>query len=385
MAQELYELPEGWEWSDLGDHCQLENGDRGKNYPSRAAFIDSGIPVINAGNLTDDGIDISSLNYISRERYDLLGGGKVRERDLLFCLRGSLGKSAIVNGITEGAIASSLVIVRPNSTLGTEYLQAYFNSHLCASMIKKYDNGAAQPNLSSRSLKKFQIPLPPLNEQKRIVAKLDALFTRIDTAIIHLQQTLELSKALFASALDEVFEQAAQSFGTKPIEEIFTITSGDGLTQKQMIKDGSYNVYGGNGVTGRHNEFNRSGTNVVIGRVGAWCGNVRLVEGDIWVTDNAFFIKSYLADVFEPYLVLALQHLDLRKTANQAAQPVVSYKGMRNLLMPLPQLEEQERIVGHLDALSERTQVLETSTQEKISYLTALKASLLDTAFKGGL
>jgi len=91
MERYLYELPEGWEWNHLGDYCQLENGDRGKNYPSRSAFITSGIPVINAGSLIDNEIDTASLNYISRERYDLLGGGKVREKDLLFCLRGSLG------------------------------------------------------------------------------------------------------------------------------------------------------------------------------------------------------------------------------------------------------------------------------------------------------
>ena len=66
MEQALYELPEGWRWQKLGELCELENGDRGKNYPSRSTFIDSGIPVINAGNLTDTGIDKLSLNYIFR-------------------------------------------------------------------------------------------------------------------------------------------------------------------------------------------------------------------------------------------------------------------------------------------------------------------------------
>ena len=231
MEQALYELPEGWRRQKLGELCELENGDRGKNYPSRSTFIDSGIPVINAGNLTDTGIDKLSLNYISRDRFDLIGGGKIRENDLLFCLRGSLGKSAIVKGISEGAIASSLVIVRPKLLMVNEYLKAYFDSHLCAGMIEHYDNGTAQPNLSAGNLKKFPIPLPPLNEQKRIVAKLDALFTRIDTAITHLQQNLELSKALFVSVLDEVFQQ---TYNQNPIEKLskLTLKIGSGATPK---------------------------------------------------------------------------------------------------------------------------------------------------------
>jgi len=89
-------VKQGWQTRVLGDVCSFENGDRGTNYPSRSAQTRHGIPFINAGHLTDEGIDIESLNFIPRERFDLLCNGKIRRGDILFCLRGSLGKFASV-------------------------------------------------------------------------------------------------------------------------------------------------------------------------------------------------------------------------------------------------------------------------------------------------
>ncbi len=164
-----------WEEKYLGELCLFENGDRGKNYPSRAARTQFGIPFINAGHLSDDGIDFSNMNYISRERFNLLGAGKTKPHDILFCLRGSLGKFASVGNLPEGAIASSLVIVRPGQYLLNEFLLLYFGSRVCAKMINKFSNGAAQPNLSARSLWNFSIRLPALDEQREIIFKVNTI------------------------------------------------------------------------------------------------------------------------------------------------------------------------------------------------------------------
>ncbi|MBE0470302.1 MAG: restriction endonuclease subunit S [Methyloprofundus sp.] len=82
-------------WVSLSDICTFENGDRGKNYPSKSAFVAEGIPVVSAGNLGARYIDHKGLNYIKPERYDLLRSGRIKIGDILFCLRGSLGKVAI--------------------------------------------------------------------------------------------------------------------------------------------------------------------------------------------------------------------------------------------------------------------------------------------------
>ena len=99
---------------------------------------------------------------------------------MIYCLRGSLGKSAVVKKIERGAVASSLLIMRPSERVLARFLYVYLTSLLGRRMIAKYDNGSAQPNLSATNVKRFQVPLPPLAEQKRIVAKVDELMALCD-------------------------------------------------------------------------------------------------------------------------------------------------------------------------------------------------------------
>lgn len=169
-------LPEQWRWFRLGDLVELINGDRGQNYPNKAEYVSKGIPFINTGHIDPDG-SLSSvrMNFLTREKFNSLRGGKVRKGDLVYCLRGAtLGKTAIVD-YEEGAIASSLVIVRPSAELNSEYAYLYLTSSDGRSFIQQHDNGSAQPNLAAASLKKYWIPLPSLAEQSRIVTRVAQL------------------------------------------------------------------------------------------------------------------------------------------------------------------------------------------------------------------
>ena len=176
-----FEIPEKWIWCRLENIVELINGDRGKNYPAKSKLSSIGdIPFISALNLSKGSIDKNDLLYLSKQQYDLLSRGKLKNNDLIFCLRGSLGKNGIFN-MDNGAIASSLVILRRYSEcIDLYYFFYYINSKLLFSEIKKYNNGTAQPNLSASNLKKFYVPLPPLSEQKRIVSKIEEILPLID-------------------------------------------------------------------------------------------------------------------------------------------------------------------------------------------------------------
>ena len=171
-----------WEQLPLTSVAAIINGDRGKNYPSKSYRTTSGVPFINAGHLVANRIDMSDMDFISREHFNLLGNGKLATSDLLFCLRGSLGKVALNTQLHEGAIASSLAIVRPNEHVLPPYLFYYFQSPFSAQMVKQFDNGTAQPNLAAGNLRKFIVPLPPLDEQGHLVGILDDQFSRLDAA-----------------------------------------------------------------------------------------------------------------------------------------------------------------------------------------------------------
>ena len=196
--EQPFDLPLGWEWIHINEIVSLENGDRGKNYPNKSALVDKGIPFINAGQLEGGVVSKKELSYITQDRFDILNGGKFRNGDILFCLRGSLGKCALVSNFGIGAIASSLIIMRPIISRLEHFIMLVLNSTLTKRTISKYNNGTAQPNLSGADLAKFPVPVPPLAEQKRIVAKVDELMLLCD----QLEQQTEASIEAHATLVE---------------------------------------------------------------------------------------------------------------------------------------------------------------------------------------
>ena len=198
---------EDWVKTTLGDVCDFENGDRGKNYPNRTEYVESGIPWINTGHIQPDGtLSEIDMNFITRKKYESLRSGKIQPGDLVYCLRGAtLGKTAIVDPLTIGAVASSLVIIRPHKVLDTRFLYYFLTSPFGQSLIKLYDNGAAQPNLGAKSVAKYLIDLPKLPEQKTISRKLDLLREETQHLESIYQQKLTALDELKKSLLNQAF------------------------------------------------------------------------------------------------------------------------------------------------------------------------------------
>ncbi|WP_052356974.1 restriction endonuclease subunit S [Xylanibacter brevis] len=198
-------MREGWTYKKLGDIATFINGDRGKNYPSQKDFVDKGIPFINAGHIMDGEIDFDSMNYITENKYNSLNSGKIVDGDILFCLRGSLGKKAIVKGVAQGAIASSLVIIRCNDVYN-QYLFHYLNSSFISSCIYKSNNGSSQPNLSATSVSGYIIPIPSLPEQQSIVAELDKINELISLKKAQLSDLDSLAQSIFYDMFGDPIE-----------------------------------------------------------------------------------------------------------------------------------------------------------------------------------
>ena len=178
-----FEIPENWEWVRLGSISKILNGDRGKNYPSKATLSSTGIPFISALNL--DGTTIiqdENLLCMTEEQYNRLGNGKLIKNDIVVCIRGSLGKHGRYP-FEKGAIASSLAILRPydlTESIG-DYIMLWLDSPAFFEQIRKHDNGTAQPNLAAKNLEQFLIPLPPYGEQHRLIAKVEMFFSKLKT------------------------------------------------------------------------------------------------------------------------------------------------------------------------------------------------------------
>lgn len=177
-----FDIPESWEWVQLDELVIFENGDRGKNYPNKSEYVQSGVAWINTGHIKPNGyLTTSEMNYITREKFESLRSGKIEANDLVFCLRGATyGKVSRVEPYTEGAVASSLMIIRPIISILRDYLLLYLKTPLAFSELTKYANGSAQPNLGAKDVRKYLVPLPPLKEQKRILECVEEILPKLD-------------------------------------------------------------------------------------------------------------------------------------------------------------------------------------------------------------
>lgn len=211
----------GWVEMTLGEVCRFENGDRGKNYPNREEYVESGIPWINTGHIQPDGtLSQSEMNFITREKYESLRSGKIRPGDLVYCLRGAtIGKTALVVPFTVGAVASSLVIIRPGGLLDSHFLYYFLTSSVGQRLIKLYDNGAAQPNLGAKSVAKYTISLPKLAEQKVIIQKLAALAAETHRLEAIYRQKIAALNELKQSILQKAFTGELTAITSKTVKE----------------------------------------------------------------------------------------------------------------------------------------------------------------------
>lgn len=200
---------------------------------------------------------------------------------------------------------------------------------------------AGQKRVGTDYIKNFEIPLPPLTEQKRIAAILD----KADAIRRKRQQSIQFAdEFLRATFLDMFGDPVSNPKGweRKSLGEIFKLSSGKGLSAKD-ISEGDCPVYGGNGINGMHSEYMFEDPQLVIGRVGAYCGVIHITKEKAWITDNALYVREYLQDVNIHYLAQLLEISNLNQYAGKAAQPLVSGSRIYPLIMIFPPLELQDQ------------------------------------------
>ena len=231
----------------LGEVALLINGDRGKNYPSQADIVDDGdIPFVNAGHLNGRSICFDDMNYISHEKYDKLSSGKFEKNDILYCLRGSLGKKGLIYEDVVGAIASSLVIIRPDKEkIDSDYLMLALDSPSIKEQLVKANNGSSQPNLSAASVRDYYIELPSLEVQGKITERINKVVQIIDKRKQELEQLDLLIKARFVEMFGDPLVNP-MNWDIVNISEVVKGKVSNGFFAKRddYIDDGNVSVMG---------------------------------------------------------------------------------------------------------------------------------------------
>ena len=171
----------------------------------------------------------------------------------------------------------------------------------------------------------------------------------------------------------------------KTLGDIIKITSGSGLTKSKRNDEGKYLVYGGNGITGKHDKYLFEEDRLIIGRVGVHCGNAYITKPKSWVTDNAFVVSFNEKEIDKKFLLNLIGVLNLNNYSVSTAQPVISQGTIYPIEVILPPLETQQAIVSKIEELfselDKGIEDLKTAQQQLKTY----RQSVLKCAFEGKL
>jgi type I restriction enzyme S subunit len=116
-----------------------------------------------------------------------------------------------------------------------------------------------------------------------------------------------------------------------------------------MTKSGTIPVYGGNGITGFHDHYNVKEQTLIIGRVGFYCGSTHITQQNSWVTDNALIVSLLINEISIHWLKYLIDSLELRNRSSSTAQPLISGKLLYSIIIALPPIVEQCRIVTRIE------------------------------------
>src|SRR5690606_6480054 len=266
--------------------------------------------------------------------------------------------------------------------------------------------GAAIKRIVLRTIKNFNIPIAPLEQQKRIVEKLDALLTRIDTAIEHLQQSVTLADALYASTINEQMMQAIELAGLstveKHIEQIQTGTTPP-TKQPEFYENGDINWFapsdfGDHDIlfdsnkklsqkafdAGKARKFD-AGT-IMLVAIGATIGKIGYLEQDASSNQQITGMKFNSA-IIPRYAYYWFRFIkpEILTNASTATLPIINQKGIKALSFCAPNKQLQETICRKIDEVSNFRNKVKAKLNEKVELMRSLKASILDSAFKGEL
>lgn len=280
----------------------------------------------------------------------------------------------------DGICSTDILPVLPGSDIDRGYLAWLLLTPAMVALASSRATGANLPRLSPQAFAELKIPLLPLPEQRRvaeILDKADALRAKRRAALAQLDT---LTQSIF---LDMFGDPATNPKGMRkePLGDLIKLKSGDFLPATEMAEFGVYAVLGGNGISGFHNRYMFEDRQIVIGRVGVYCGCVHVSPPKSWVTDNALYVSEHSDDLVFDYLVHALIHAQLNRYASQFGQPLVSGSRIYPVQVLVPPKNLQHLFVERIGKAGSLKDSHESSRGE----LEALFASLQHRAFRGEL
>ncbi len=394
-------MKKGWELVPFGDICEISGGSQ----PPKEEFIyeprEGYVRLIQVRDYKTD----NYITYIPKEKAKKF----CNATDIMI---GRYGPPifGIFNGI-EGAYNVALMKAIPDEKrLFKEYFRWFLKTEKLVRFVELTSKRAAgQDGVRKERLYTYPVPIPPLEEQQTIVAKLDQAFAAIDQAKANIEKNIVNAKELFQSKLNQIFSKNGESLGydKHKLGNLGIITSSKRIYKSEYVKVG-IPFYRTKEIKELANDkeislelFISEGKyleikekfgvpkigDILMSAVGT-IGEILVIENEnrfyfkdgniVWFKDfndvNSFYLKYLLRTFVE----------NLKSLAKGAAYSALTIEKIKEYEVYIPNtLEEQQKIVTQLDQLQEQTNLLVTKYQQKLANLEELKKSILEKAFKG--
>ena len=182
IEDEPFEIPENWAWAKLPDVCRAPITDGTHNSPpntNEGEFF-----YITAKNIKDDGVDLSNVSYVSKEIHNSIVSRCCPEKgDVLLTKDGTIGNATVNNLNQPFSLLSSVALIKTHRKVLPWYIVFCLRSSYLQKSMKNDAKGTALKRVILSQINDFVIPLPPLAEQSRIVAKIEELFAELDLVL----------------------------------------------------------------------------------------------------------------------------------------------------------------------------------------------------------
>lgn len=327
----------------------------------------------------------------------------LKEGDILFARSGAtVGKTFIFNNYKGKACFAGYLIKASTDkeVLMPEYLYYFTKTTSYENWKNSIFSQATIQNISAEKYNNLLVPLPPINEQKLIIAYLDRKTLELDTLIRRKEELLIMLEQKKQSVINEavrgVFSknknrkktrlawlaEIPEDWEVKKLKYVVSMQSGNFISAEDIHEKGEYPVYGGNGLRGFTNEFTHEGNYVLIGRQGALCGNINYANGNFWATEHAVVVT--LRDKADYYwLGELLKSMNLNQYSQASAQPGLSVEKIINLSIPVPPYSQQQEISKFLKSTTERINILKDKIHTQINLLQQYRQSLISEVVTG--
>jgi hypothetical protein len=418
-----FSVPSSWAWAAMRDlHTKMGAGSTPKG--GQRVYVDSGVAFLRSQNVWNDGLRLDGVARIPEAIHERMAGTAVRPRDVLLNITGaSIGRSCIVaSNFDEAAnVSQHVAILRQVDPATGPWVHLFLISPHGFREIMKEQVGISREGLSMKRLGEFAVPVPPLPEQARIIAKVDELMrlcgevdvrrgrrhlatARLRGSALHaladaespddfrraweritanwpaLTDNPDCIPDLRRSILDLALGGRMRPTATrgKWTECLFgdqiTLQRGFDITKSQQ-RPGPYPVVSSGGVLSRHAEPACTGPGVVIGRKGS-VGRVHWVPGDYWPHDTTLWVKDFHGNEPE-YVYWFLRNFPLLEYENSTANPSLNRNRLHPVAVLWPTPDMQGELVEHIRRAFDLCDRLDSTMRRRDRVGSSLSQALL--------